>query len=237
MCGKFTIMMTWGEYVAMAGVGTDAGHGGGDVMPSDKELGVMTPMTMVPVLFLGPVRQRRVSPMRWGWYDENAINPLKTFKRDRLHARSETVDVKMEWAESFAERRGVVFTRYFNIGEELPNGKTQQWVCNRPDEKPLAIAVIFKAWQLVQGPLRTISMVTAASCSPLNERDDRMPVILRDEDEVAIWLGETGATREELKAVLRPYIDGTLVMRPQGTPPKPPKPPKQPANDPQASLF
>ncbi|HEY1709129.1 MAG TPA: SOS response-associated peptidase family protein [Rhizomicrobium sp.] len=236
MCGKFTALMTWGEYVACAGVGTDGGAGGDDPMPAEKDLGTFTPMAMVPVLHLGPVRQRRISPMRWGWHDENAMNPLRTFKKDHLHARSETIDVKQAWRESFHERRGVVFTKQFNIGESLPNGKTQQWQCWRPGNQPMALAVIFNAWQLVQGPLRTLAMVTTASCYPLNEKDDRMPAILRDDHEVALWLGELGATPDELKALLRPYPDGELLMRPQGAPPKP-KPPSRSRTTPQPGLF
>jgi putative SOS response-associated peptidase YedK len=63
-----------------------------------------------------------------------------------------------------------VFTKQFNIGEEQPTGKTKQWICNRPDNEPVAIAVIFNAWELVQGPLRAFAMVTTASCAPLSEK-------------------------------------------------------------------
>jgi putative SOS response-associated peptidase YedK len=91
--------MTWGEYVALAGVGTDGGGGGDDPMDASKMLGTFTPMSNVPVLHLGPVRQRRITPMRWGWYDPSAVNPLRSFKH--LHARSETIDTTHAWAESF----------------------------------------------------------------------------------------------------------------------------------------
>ena len=62
-----------------------------------------------------------------------------------------------------------------------------------------------------------------------------MPALLRDDEEVATWLGETGATDAELKALLRPY-DGSLVMREQESSKKDASPPK-PTPDPQPGLF
>lgn len=211
-------MRTWGEYCALAGVGADGGHGGGDAMDPEKELGTFTPMANVPILHLGPVRQRRITPMRWGWYDARAANPLRSFRH--LHARSEEIDRTPTWAEAFRETRGVIFTKQFNIGDELPGGKIKQWHCSRADGEPVAIAVIYSAWETIQGPLRAFVMVTTGSCRPLSDRDSRMPALLHSDEDVAAWLGELGATDAELKALLRPY-EGSLVMREQE--PKKPK--------------
>jgi len=235
MCGKFTAMMTWAEYCTLAGVGPDGGAGGENAMDPAKALATFTPMSSAPVLHLGPVRQRRITPMRWGWYDPKLANPLKGFRH--LHARSDTIHTLPSWAEPFRETRGVVFAKQFNIGEELPSGKTKQWICNRPDNAPMALAVLYSFWPLVQGTLRTFVMVTTDSCAPLNDRDSRMPAILANEDEVSVWLGETGADTAELKALLRSY-EGTLVMREQDGPKKdgpPPNPKKKP--DTQATLL
>ena len=225
MCGKFTAMMTWWEYCTLAGCGTDGGGSGGDAMDPGTMLGTFTPMATTPVLHLGPVRQRRITAMRWGWYDHKRDNPLKGFAH--LHARAETIDNTPTWIDAFHETRGVVFAKTFNIGEDLPNGKTKQWVCNRADEKPVAIAVLFDIREVpVFGLFKTFVMVTTEACTPLNMRDNRMPAILQTPDEIADWLGETGASPRELKMLLRPF-DGELVIREQN-PPKPPKEPKPP---------
>jgi putative SOS response-associated peptidase YedK len=210
MCGKFTVMMTWREYCELAEVAPPA-FGEQPVMAPEAALGVMTPMRLVPVLHLGPVRQRRVSAMRWGWLDRKAKDPLRGFSH--LHARSETIDTAPTWSRSFFERRGVVLTRSFNIGEDLPNGKVRQWVCARADGKPLAIAVIYESWPLATGALTAFAMVTTDSAPPLDARDSRMPALL-DLEDVSIWLGERSASLAELKALLRPYR-GPLVMREQ----------------------
>jgi putative SOS response-associated peptidase YedK len=208
MCGKFTAMMTWREYCDLAGVSLSGDHPGPDAMDGAHVLGTMTPMAKVPVLHLGPVRQRRITPMRWGWPDTRAADPAKGFRH--LHARSEEIDRTPTWIEPFHETRGVVFTKTFNIGETLPSGKTKQWVCSRADGEPVAIAVIYSSFDLPQGTLRAFAMVTTASCPPLSEKDERMPALL-ELDDVATWLGEAGAIAADLKALLRPY-QRSLVM-------------------------
>jgi putative SOS response-associated peptidase YedK len=213
MCGKFTVMMSWSEYCALAGVTLEGGYAGPDAMEADRALSTFTPMSALPVLHRGPVGQRRVTPMRWGWYQRTITDPRRAFSH--LHARSEEIDRTQSWTGPFHDARGVVFARSFNIGEELPNGKVKQWVCARPDGAPLAIAVLYSVRQHATfGTLRSCVMVTTAACPPLCDRDSRMPALLATPEEVRVWLGETDAATDAIKAVLRPY-EGTLVMREQ----------------------
>jgi putative SOS response-associated peptidase YedK len=208
MCGKFSAQLTWDEYCDLAGV--EPGEAT-DAMDSATVLRTFAPMSRVPVLHLGPVRQRRITLMRWGWHNHKLADPMRGFSH--LHARSEEIDRTPTWVEPFRDRRGVVFAKTFNIGEELPGGKIKQWVCSRADGAPMALAVIYSSWQLAQGKLTAFAMVTTRSCAPLDRKDDRMPAILKPE-EVAMWIGEVGATPSQLKSFLRPF-DGSLIMREQ----------------------
>jgi len=232
-------MMTWGEYCNLAGVSTSGGGDGPDAMPADKMLSTFTPMSNLLVLHLNPVRQRSIKPMRWGWYNHKLPDPRRGFSH--LHARSEEIDRTPTWIEPFHDTRGVVFTKSFNIGEELPNGKTKQWVCTRADGQPVALAVLYSVNEhILAGKMHSCVMVTTESCAPLNLKDSRMPAVLHPDD-IPQWLGEKAASTAELKALLRPY-DGSLIVREQ-EPTKPPRPPKEPkpkskssASD-QSSLF
>jgi putative SOS response-associated peptidase YedK len=175
MCGKFTAMMIWREYCDLADVSLSGGYAGPDAMDADTVLGTMTPMATVPVLHLGPVRQRRITAMRWGWPDMRAADPSRGFRH--LHARSEEIDRTPTWIEPFHEARGVVFTKSFNIGETLPSGKTKQWVCSRADGEPVAIAVIYSSWELPRRAPRVRHgddrLVRAARCE--RRADARAP--------------------------------------------------------------
>jgi len=222
MCGKFEACLTWNEYCDLAGVPDEDG-----VMAPATVLRVFTPMSRVPVLHLNPARRRRITLMRWGWFDPKLADPARGFSH--LHARSEEIERTPTWAEPFRNARGVVFTKSFNIGEELPGGKIKQWVCTRADGGAMALAVIISSWRITQGRLTAFAMITTASCAPLDRRDERMPAILEPED-IAAWIGEGSATQAELKSFLHPF-DGSLLMREQ----EPSKP--KPRHDDQPELF
>jgi putative SOS response-associated peptidase YedK len=150
--------------------------------------------------------------MRWGWRDHRSFEPMRSFSH--LHARAETIDSAMTWMEPFRDRRGVIFATEFNIGEELPNGKTKQWICARKDGKPVAMPVIYSMTQMVEGNLWAFVMVTQDSIPPLNGKDNRMPALL-ETDDLPQWLGERAATTAELKAMLLRDYGTELVMREQ----------------------
>ena len=127
MCGKFTQMASWNEVVAFSQPLT---------VPADKAgVVVSTPMRFANILRLNAAGQRVMVSMRWGFAGKNDANPSRP---KHMHARSETIDSKPTFADAFANGRGILFVHTFNEGEELPNGKTKQWVITPNDTKPIA---------------------------------------------------------------------------------------------------
>ena len=152
-----------------------------------------------------------------------------------MHARCETIDQRPTFAEAFARRRGVLLTHTFNEGEELASGKTKQWTIRPRDGRPIAIAVIYEDWARVgadgvEETLSTFVMATTPANALIAPITDRMPAILPPET-WPIWLGETGASLEEVKTLLTTYDDeGGWEMAPQEPKPrsrsKPSRPPQ-----------
>jgi putative SOS response-associated peptidase YedK len=194
MCGKFTQMATWQEVVAFSQPLT--------AIPEGGAVTVSTPMRTARVIRLGEDGRREMVAMRWGF--SKPENPV--FKPDHMHARAETIDTRPTFAESFAERRGLVLVETFNEGQQLSSGKTQQWVIRPKDRKPIAIAVIWEEWAGDTGSEPTFVMVTVPPNELIGRITDRMPAILRQED-WAVWLGETEASPAEAKALLRTFDD------------------------------
>jgi putative SOS response-associated peptidase YedK len=194
MCGKFTQMATWAEVVAFSRPLT--------AIPDGEPVTVSTPMRIAKVMRLGEDGGRELAPMRWGFSKPG--NP--SFKPDHMHARTETVDSRQTFAESFAERRGIVLVETFNEGEVLDNGKTKQWVIRPKDRKPIAIAVIWDEWVGDTGSEATFVMVTVPPNPLIARITDRMPAILRQND-WALWLGEDDAPLKDVKALLRTFDD------------------------------
>lgn len=204
MCGKFTQMATWNEVVAFSQPLT---------VPADKAgVIVSTPMRFANILRLNAAGQRELVSMRWGFAGKNDANPSRP---KLMHARCETIDSKPTFAKAFANGRGILFVHTFNEGEELPNGKTKQWVITPNDAKPIAIAVICEEWRNGTDTLQTFIQVTTPANALISAITDRMPAILQPND-WPLWLGETGASLAEVKAVLQTYDDeGGWKMTPQ----------------------
>lgn len=174
-----------------------------------------TPMRLCRVIHLADTGMRTSSDMRWGFVDRRARSPLERPKH--MHARAETVDVLPTFAESFAHRRGILLTRTFNVGQELPNGKTIQHTITPRDGGPIAIAVIWEKWEnRNEGALLTFVMVTTAPNTLIAAVADRMPAMLQPED-WPLWLGETHAAPMAVKSVLRTF-DGDWEMAKQTRP-------------------
>ncbi|HUN51863.1 MAG TPA: SOS response-associated peptidase family protein [Candidatus Sulfotelmatobacter sp.] len=220
MCGRFIQMFDWAEVTDFADLmaAVDArqrpGAGGGE--GDDQEV-VQSPMRFAKVVHLDPrTGQRRVSDMRWGWPD--ARNPDPRARPKHMHARAESIDRLPTFRDSFALRRGLVFVKSFNVGEELPSGKIRQWCLTRPAGEPMVLAVIWRECQADAGEIIPAYVMVTVAANPLvAAKTDRMPAILAP-DGIALWLGEHGAPLEQVQAMLKPYA-GELVL----TDPTPPK--------------
>jgi putative SOS response-associated peptidase YedK len=221
MCGKFTQLYSWQDVHAFSQpIGT--------VVAADEELVVSTPMRTAQIMRLNAAGDRELVEMRWGFAGKDDVDPARP---KHMHARGETVDRLQTFARAFAHRRGILMVHTFNEGEELPSGKTKQWVVTPQDGHPIAIAVICEEWNNATGTLRTFVQVTTPANILISRITDRMPAILPRET-WATWLGETGASPAEVKALLQTFDDGgnwTLTEQPSNKrlrPPRPPKPPK-----------
>lgn len=214
-------MMSWREVCDLSDL-----VGRAETAPFDETV-IGTPMRLCQVIHLDGVGARINSAMRWGFADARAKSPLD--RPRHMHARAETIEQLPTFARAFALSRGILLTKTFNVGQELPNGKTVQHTITPRDGKPIAIAVIWEKWEnRSEGTLLTFVMVTTPPNPLIATVADRMPAILQPED-WPLWLGETDASLEQVKSVLRTYI-GDWDMAEQK------KPGRQTAS-PQPALF
>jgi putative SOS response-associated peptidase YedK len=171
--------------------------------------------------------------MRWGFAGKDDGNPGRP---KHMHARAETVERLRTFAQAFAHARGILVVQTFNEGEELPNGKTKQWVVAPHDGQPIAIAVIFEEWYNGTETLNTFVQVTTPANTLISRITDRMPAILPRET-WARWLGETDAPLADVKALLLTFEDSGNWTMTEQVPTRPLRATKIPKASPQGSLF
>jgi len=210
MCGKFTQMMSWGELVTLADL---IGTSGGAVE-------TVTPMRFATVIRLNAEGQREAARIRWGFVPADA--PDQGIGTKFIHARAETIEQKPTFRDAFFARRGLLVVNTFNEGKEISPSKTEQHVVTLRDRSATAIAVIWERWEKGAVPLESFAMVTVAANAVIGTITDRMPALVADAD-WAKWLGETLASVDELKAILKPS-DMPMDMEKAGKPPPPKKP-------------
>ena len=111
------------------------------IKKNTDEVVISTPMRMANIMRLSAAVGRDIAPMRWGFAGHDDPNPSRP---KHMHVRAETIDQRRTFAHAFATSRGILMAHTFNEGEELPNGRTKQWVVTLDDGQPVAIAVIFE---------------------------------------------------------------------------------------------
>lgn len=208
MCGKFTQMMSWRDV-----------HDYSDFLRLPESAAeTVTPMRFANVIILGDDGGRAVRRMRWGFARLGAKNPAE--RPEHIHARAETIDTKPTFRDAFAHRRGILAVRTFNEGKEITPTKTEQHVVTPRDGKPIGIAVLWERWtHRTEGELYTFVMVTVPPNKLISTITDRMPAVIAPDD-WGMWLGESLATAEELKARLVPF-EGDWDMEREAKPARP----------------
>ena len=208
MCGKFTQMMSWRELRDLSDL-----IGRAEIAFDEPVIG--TPMRMCHVVHLDDSGARATSAMRWGFADVRAKSPLERPKH--IHARAETIDTLPTFGAPFAFHRGILLTRTFNVGQELPSGRVVQHTISPRDGRPIPVAVIWEKWEnRNEGSLFTFVMVTTPPNALIAAVTDRMPAIIPFEH-WPLWLGETDAPLADVKAILQPF-DGAWDMAEQKKP-------------------
>jgi len=169
----------------------------------------VAPMQFAPVVALED-GERRLKLMRWGllpsWAKDEALAGRL------INARAETIADKPSFRQALKSRRCLVLADGFFEWAKSGAGKLPHYFYLRGGE-PFAFAGLWERWTTPEGEaLLTFTIITTAPNDLVKPVHDRMPVVLRREDEQA-WLDPaTGA--EELAKLLVPYAPELMASHP-----------------------
>jgi len=188
MCGRFTLKSP--RRLGFAG-------------PGNSQL---PPPTLIPryniapsqeiLAVIGSEDERRLSAFVWGLIPSWSKEP-KGF----INARSETLEVKRSFSESFQRRRCLIPADGFY--EWKRRGKSKQpYYFQLRDESQFAFAGVWDRWEKDGVSINSCSIITTVPNELLATIHDRMPVMLAP-DAQEKWMRDSGP--EELLGLLVPF--------------------------------
>lgn len=146
---------------------------------------------------------KRFISMRWGlipsWAKDAAIG------NRMINARAETLTEKPSFRKAFERRRCLVPTDGFYEWRKTDAKTKTPMHFVLKSRQPFAFAGLWESWKNPDGQeLRSFTIITTAANDLLRPIHDRMPVILRPEDEEK-WLDIGSSDTAKLIPLLGPY--------------------------------
>ncbi|MDD4776048.1 MAG: SOS response-associated peptidase [Syntrophomonas sp.] len=200
MCGRYTLAVELDELADRFGCPK--------VEPVFKARYNVAPTQVMPVV-TAPGGNRQLCLMRWGlvpfWAKDLSVGSKL------INCRAETAAEKPSFRHSYRRRRCLVpATGYFEW-QKNPAGK-QPFYIRPADHRVFAMAGLWDEWKdPAGGRLHSYTILTTTATPSTLSIHDRMPYILRREDESGWLQGETPLAPEDRLEV---YRVSTLVNSP-----------------------
>ena len=198
MCGRYAMTLLPEELMGRFGLEADFSYTPRyNIAPSQEN----------PVVAIME-NKRVIKLMRWGlvpsWAkDEQMGNRM-------INARAETVSEKPSFKRSLKTKRCLIPASGYYEWKELPESRPTKKVkvpmyFRLKNDKPFAFAGLWDKWGRFDGKeVISYTIITTEPNSISEPIHNRMPVILREEDE-ALWLDHTITDTEKLLSMLKPY--------------------------------
>jgi putative SOS response-associated peptidase YedK len=161
----------------------------------------IAPGQLIPAI-LAHESKNRLGQLKWGLIPYWAKDEKIAFKT--INAKAETVHEKPAFKHAFKRKRCIIPADGFYEWKKTESGKQPMRITMKSGE-PFGMAGLFDSWTAPDGTkVHTCTIITTRPNELVGEIHDRMPVILRPEDE-AIWLDREKQDLELLQSLLVPY--------------------------------
>ncbi|MGM9988953.1 MAG: SOS response-associated peptidase [Bacillaceae bacterium] len=200
MCGRFTLFADYDELLERFQI-----EAAFDRKSYLKSYNIAPSQSVVAVINNG--KQNRMGYLRWGLVPSWAKDEKIGYKL--VNARGETVAEKPSFRKSFVKRRCLILADSFYEWKKDDKRKIPMRIKLKNNE-PFAMAGIWDAWKKPDGSLLYTCSIITTNPNPLMANiHDRMPVILKKDDEQK-WLNPANEDPVFLLSLLQPY-DDTLM--------------------------
>lgn len=201
MCGRFSRKATQEEMTETFAI---------DVVKAGLEPSFnIAPTQSVLALVQSPKGKRGQVVLKWGLIPHWSKDPAIASKL--INARSETIQEKPSFRESFAKRRCLIVADGFY---EWQKGSKQPIYIHFADQPLCAFAGLYDFWHGPAGnPVATCTILTTSANQQIQAIHERMPVVLSPEH-FSDWLNPRELDLEHLKSLLKPYPAALTATHP-----------------------
>ncbi|WP_018130190.1 SOS response-associated peptidase [Effusibacillus pohliae] len=193
MCGRYTLTAEIDQVMTRFGVSTITA----DYQPRYN----IAPGQLIMAV-IADSGKRRIGQLKWGLVPFWAKDEKLAFKM--INARAETVHEKPAYKHAFQRKRCIIPADGFYEWKATPAGKQPMRITLRSGEI-FGMAGLFDTWEAPDGrKVHTCTILTTKPNELMAEIHDRMPVILRPEDE-EIWLNRDAYDQDLLLSLCQPF--------------------------------
>ncbi len=205
MCGRYTLTVTLEELMLRFLIGETT-------IPQLEPRYNVAPGQMVMAV-VSDGKHNRLGELKWGlvppWADDPKIGSRM------LNARAETAAAKPAFRDALRRKRCLIPADGFYEWQRTESGKQPMRITLRSRE-PFAMAGLYETWVSPAGErLSTCTVLTTSPNGLMASIHDRMPVILRREDE-PLWLDRGIQDAARLSPLLVPYPEEEMAAYPVG---------------------
>ncbi|MGB2992829.1 MAG: SOS response-associated peptidase [Paenisporosarcina sp.] len=199
MCGRYSLFADFRKIEERFGEATF------DVEEYEESYNIAPSQMILSVVNDGS--KNRIGYLKWGLVPPWAKDPKIGFKM--INARAETVHEKPSFREALKKKRCLIVANSFYEWKQTEDRKVPMRIKMKNNEL-FAMAGLWESWTSPSGVLvHTCTILTTEPNDLMSTIHDRMPVILKEEDEQT-WLNPAIKTIEELKPFLIPLENGLL---------------------------
>lgn len=206
MCGRFTVNYTYEELLQYL----DDEYSVFDM----KEEVDLPRYNMAPgqqiISIISDGENYRAGTFKWGFVPSFSKDSNIGYKM--INARSEDIEEKMSFKDSFFNKRCIVLSDGFYEWDNIKGTKKPYYISFK-DKKIRAYAGIWSRYIKDGKPIYTCAIITTGANKLVGEIHHRMPVILTEE-KAKLWLNNKEVDLDKLKSLMVSY-DSDLMFKHQ----------------------
>ncbi|GED59194.1 putative SOS response-associated peptidase YoqW [Brevibacillus formosus] len=205
MCGRFTIVFDAETLLNRFDI---------EDIPFDwREIYNVAPGQKIPAIIENK-EERRIGQLKWGlvpfWSKDEKIG----YKM--INAKSETIQEKPAFRNLFTRKRCIIPADGFYEWKKVGKDKQPMRIMMKTGE-PFAFAGLYDTWTSPEGEkLHSCTIITTKPNEVVADIHDRMPVILKKQDE-QLWLDREKFDADLLQSLLVPYDHDQMRAYPVAT--------------------